>query len=192
MRSDAWNPHSTDKVHKVDVRAFTSRPLELSILRHMRMMGVLNPSTEGGHDYTTRSNNKRMHQPRLSSEDHGANELHLSWLLGLSHKTWKNFSNTAPFHLSKGVGSGDFQLSPSIVSGVALGRCRHFYSVITFSHSHFQRNQAMWKWRRGETFRMRAHLSRYSSPEEPRCLFISVRGSGSTSRRALSRFAYVS
>ena len=28
------------------------------------------------------------------------------------------------------------------------------------------------------------------SPEEPRCLFISVRCSGSTSRRALSRFAY--
>jgi hypothetical protein len=28
------------------------------------------------------------------------------------------------------------------------------------------------------------------SPEEPRCLFISVTGSGSTSRRAPSRFAY--
>jgi len=121
-----------------------------------------------------------------------------------------DFSNTVPFHLSKGVGSGDFQLSPSIVSHMALGRCRHFYQVITFSHSHFQKNQAMCKSRRGETFRMRAHLSRYSKsirlisqgvkgemkddqgpPEEPRCLFISVRGNGSTSRRAPSRFGSV-
>ena len=67
----------------------------------------------------------------------------------------------------------------------------------------------MCKLRRGETFRMRAQLPRYSksirlvshgvkgemkddecSPEEPRCLFISVRGSGSTLRRAPSRFVY--
>jgi len=120
MRSDAWNPHSTDKVHKVDVRAFTSRPLELSILRHMRMMGVLSPSTEGGHDYTTRSNNRRMHQPRLSSEDHGENELHPSWLLGLSHKTWK---------ISR--------IPPRSVFPKVSG-------LVTFSYHH--RSSLVWRW----------------------------------------------
>jgi hypothetical protein len=88
--------------------------------------GVLSPNTEDGHDYAMRSN-RRMHQPRHPSEDHGATESHLLWSFGLSHKTLKDFSNTVPFHLSKAIGSGDFQLSRSIVSGVALGRCRHFY-----------------------------------------------------------------
>lgn len=50
--------------------------------------GVLSPNTEGGHDYAMRSN-RRMHQPSHPSEDHGANESHLSWSFGLSHKTLK-------------------------------------------------------------------------------------------------------
>lgn len=90
--------------------------------------GVLSPSTEGGHDYAMRSNNRCMvtrgsspkTMERTNYTSHGRSDFHTNLV---------DFSNTVPFDLSKGVGSGDFQLSPSIVSYMALGRCRHFDQV---------------------------------------------------------------
>jgi hypothetical protein len=78
----AWHPHPTEKVCKVGARAFIAQLWKASAsFVHDR---YLSPSPEDGHDYTMRSSNRRMDQPRHPSEHHGPHESHLQRSLRLS------------------------------------------------------------------------------------------------------------